>query len=199
MKRILYITISLSLLAASCQKHLDRNEAKVQIANHDGVIYYPQKHTYEITKNYIKDMQTEGLGATAVIGEDEFEPIQKNIERFAQLGLIKLTETPQREETTAFLFGTTVRTWTSVKVELTEEGKKYLELNKENNFEIKLWDTDIKEITGIKEIKELKTAEVEYTIYNTNITPFGEIFSEKNRIQNRNATFSLYDDGWRIQ
>ena len=108
-------------------------------------------------------------------------------------------ETPQREETTQFLIGTTVRTWTSVKVSLTDEGKKYLVQDNGKSYFVNLWETDINEITGIQEMKEAKIAKVDYTISNKNITPFGEIFNDKNQITTMSANFTLYDDGWRIQ
>ena len=62
-----------------------------------------------------------------------------------------------------------------------------------------LWETDIKEVTGIQERSEFKVAEVEYVLFNKNITPFGSVFNDKNMECQRSAEFALYDDGWRIQ
>ena len=199
MKNIILFLTAIVILSSSCQKHLDRDDALKQIADHNGKTYYPQKYTYEITKMYIKDVNTEGAGVTAIIGEDEFKSKEKNIEQFKALGLLTLKETPHREETTQFLLGTTVRTWKSVDVSLTTEGKRYLDTEKSNSYLVKLWDIEIKEISGIKEMKEFKSAQVDYVIWNNNITPFGSIFNDKYMTQNRSVTFSLYDDGWRIQ
>jgi hypothetical protein len=144
-------------------------------------------------------MNSDGLGATIVLGEDDTKKEEKAIEQFVSMGLLKLEKTPHREETTIFLLGTTVRTWTSVKVELTEMGRKYLIKEDEKSYTVCLWETDLKEISGIQERPEIKAAQVEYILFNTNITPFGSIFSNQKNEQNRTANFSLFDDGWRIQ
>jgi hypothetical protein len=183
-------------IATSCQKHLGRGEAKRMITENKN---YPIKQSHKIAKGYIKDMHTEGLGVTIVLDEDENKREENIIEQFESMGLLTLDRTPQREETSAWLLGTTVRTWTSVKVELTETGRKYLMNEDENTFEVNLWETGIKEISGVLERPELKVAEVEYILFNINITPFGSIFSDKNNESRRTANFSLYDDGWRIQ
>lgn len=186
----------LFLIATSCQKHLDRVDAKRMIVENKN---YPIKQSYKITKAYVKDMNTEGRGVTVVLGEDDTKKEENTIKQFMSIGLLKLMETPHREETTVWLLGTTVRTWISVKVELTEMGRKYL-INEDNNlYSVMLWETDVNEITGIKEMPEQKLAQVDYTISNKGITPFGLIFSDKNNISNKSAHFSLYDDGWRIQ
>lgn len=196
MKNLLFLLLIVAFISTSCQKELKREDAKTMIATSKG---YPIPKTFEITKSFIKDVNTEGRGVTAIIGEDEFKETEKAINQFALLNLLKLDETPQREETTQFLLGTTVRTWTSVKVSLTDEGKKYLVQDNGKSYIVKLWETDINEITGIQEMKEAKIAKVDYTISNKNITPFGEIFNDKNQITIRSVNFSLYDDGWRIQ
>lgn len=196
MKRTQIILLLTFLITTSCQKHLDRNEAKRMIVENKN---YPIKQNHEITKAYIKDMNTEGRGVTIVLGEDDTKKEEKIIKQFESMGLLKLEETPHQEETTAFLFGTTVRTWTSVKVELTEIGKKYLINENEKSYTVNLWETDVKEITGVQERSEFKVAQVEFIIFNTGITPFGSIFSDKNNESKRTVDFSLYDDGWRIQ
>ncbi|HYM92566.1 MAG TPA: hypothetical protein VET23_00355 [Chitinophagaceae bacterium] len=68
----------------------------------------------------------------------------------------------------------------------------------DKNFEVKLWETDITDITGIQETGQEKRAKVDYAISNKNITPFGENFDNKNEVAQKTAYFSLYDDGWRI-
>lgn len=196
MKRTLILLLLTFSIATSCQKHLDRNDAKRMIVENNN---YPQKQNYNITKGFVKDMNTEGRGATIVLGEDETKKEENSIGQFEAMGLLKQEETPHREETTAWLFGTTVRTWTSVKIELTEMGRKYL-VNEDNNlFTVMLWETNVKEITGVQERPELKEAQVEYVTHNTNITPFGSVFNDKNNEHKRTVNFSLYDDGWRIQ
>jgi hypothetical protein len=196
MKKILILSLVLSSIATSCQKHLDRADAKRMIVENKN---YPIKQSHEITKGYIKDMNSQGRGVTIVLGEDDTKREEKAIAQFESMGLLKLKETPQREETTIFLLGTTVRTWTSVNVELTQMGRKYLINEDAKSYSVCLWETDVKEISGVQERPEIKAAQVEYILFNTNITPFGSIFSNPRNEQNRTANFSLYDDGWRIQ
>jgi len=196
MKNLLPLILLLALINISCQKHLEREDAKSMIAINKG---YPIQKNFEISKSYIKDVNTEGRGVTAIIGDDQFKETEKAINQFASLGLLNLVETQKREETTQFLFGTTVRTWTIVKVSITDEGKKYLIQDNDKSYRVKLWETDIVEITGIQEMKESKSAKVDYTISNKSITPFGDCFGDKNQVTSLSAYFSLYDDGWRIQ
>ena len=196
MKKILLLLFVIFTIITSCQKHLDRAAAKRMIVENKN---YPIKQNHEITKGYIKDMNTEGRGVTIVLGEDDSKKEEKIIAQFESMGLLKLTETPQREETSAWLFGTTVRTWTSVKVELTDLGRNYLIGENDKLFTVMLWETDVKEVTGVQERPELKIAEVEYVIQNMNITPFGSVFSDRNTEHQKSAEFALYDDGWRIQ
>lgn len=196
MKRVIFLFTLILLVTTSCNKHLDREYAKRQIILSEK---YPTSVDYNITKAFTKDMNTVGNGVTIDIGGDDWERQKKIIESFEKARLIAFEETPEREETTAFLLGTTVRTWTSVKVLLTEEGKKYL-LNETNNyFNVKLWETSMDEITGIQEIEQDKIAKVDYTISNESISPFGENFDDKNKRTQKTIYFSLYDDGWRIK
>lgn len=196
MKYSFLLLLFIFSLATSCQKHLNRGEAKRMIVENRN---YPIKQSHEISKGYIKDMNTDGLGVTIVLGEDDNKKEENIITQFESMGLLKLERTPQREETSAWLLGTTVRTWTSVKIELTEAGRNYLMNENEKAFVVNLWETDVNEITGIQERLEFKVAQVEYTLINKKITPFGSIFSDKNNEAKRTADFSLYDDGWRIQ
>ena len=96
--------------------------------------------------------------------------------------MLKLDEEPQEVVTQASwpFSGDNVETWTSVKVSIIEEGRKYLIKEDEKYYTVKLWQTDVDGITGIQEIVQEKTAKVDYSISNKNITPFGERFSNKN-------------------
>lgn len=196
MKKLLFLFPVIILLTTSCKKHIGREDAKRQITK---TANYPAIVDYDFTKEFTKDWNTEGNGVTVDIGGDDWEVKKKQIEKFENMGLVTFEETPHREETTAFLLGTTVRTWTSVKVSLSDEGKRYLLQEDDKTFKVKLWETNIADITGIQEIGQEKRAKVDYTISNKNITLFGETFSNKNEIVSKSIYFSLYDDGWRIQ
>ncbi len=194
MKISIFFLIGIMLGASSCQNHLDREDAKRMIARNKN---YPVTQSYEITKSFVENMHTTGPGVSIVLGEDKFKPQKSAILQFVSVGLLKLNKVPRSEKSSSFL-GTTIRTWTTVKVTLTKSGDKYLIRENSNSFWIKLWETDIYEITGIREMDNNKTEMVNYTISNKNVTPFGAIFNDKNNITQQSTYFSLYDDGWRI-
>jgi len=88
----------------------------------------------------------------------------------------------------------------------TDKGNQYIfkidyTENKEfNKVYVKVDSIKFGEVTGILEIKEAKKAEVEYTIFRNNVTPFGQIvwdFTEGEVIKKK-VTFARYDDGWKI-
>jgi len=195
MKKPVLFLIGIMMAVTSCQKHLNREDAKRMIASSKS---YPVTQSYEIVKSFVENMHTEGNGVTIVLGEDEFKAKKNAIMQFEASGLVKLIKVPQRKESSSFLLGTTIRTWTKVEITLTEFGNNYLIREKPNSFLVKLWETDIHEITGIREMGDGKTILVDYTVSNKNVTPFGAIFNDKNKITQQSIYFSLYDDGWRI-
>jgi hypothetical protein len=196
MKKLAYIISIIIFVVTSCSKPLTREDALTKLKNSTN---YPVIKTYECIKSYIKDMDTQGRGVSIVIGEDENKEKEKILRQFENNGLLQLIETPQFSESNNFLLGTTIRTWTLVEVRLTDSGRKYLTNEDSKVYTLKLWETDVNEITGIREMEDKKTAVVDYTLTNKSITPFGEIFSDKNQTVNQTAYFVIYDDGWRIQ
>jgi hypothetical protein len=175
---------------------LGRPDAKKQIAS---ALKYPIGREYEIPKSFIEDMNTGGNGVTAVIEDNDWEYKRQMIEVFHKENLLSLMKTPHREESGAGSFlGTNVRTWTTVTVTLNGEGNKYMLREDANTIIVKLWDTDIDNVTGIEELEQEKTAKVDYIISNKNVTPFGINFTDKYETLQKMTYFSLYDDGWRI-
>jgi hypothetical protein len=154
---------------------------------------------YEIPKSFTKDHHSDGSGVSLHLNSDDFEEKQRMIELFKKNKLIELVETPRQEESTAFLIGTTVSTWIEVKVSLTAEGKKYLIKETDKSFKVKLWETTLGRIARIEEMEQLKEAKVDYTVVNTNITPFGEGFHNKDNILVKSITFSLIDGNWHLK
>ena len=80
-------------------------------------------------------------------------------------------------------------------------------INSSSSFEAKLYvngnsvkvaTIEFGEVTGIVERKELNIAEVNYTTKRVNITPFGKAYNINEETFNRSASFTKYDDGWRI-
>lgn len=196
MKHLFNISLLLSIaISSSCTKHLDREQAMQQLIKAYG---YPTTKTYDLAKTYIKDEQSDGPCLSIVIPANGEQDMENAIGFFARNGLLKLVEEPHRAESSC-LFGTSVRTWTSVTVLLTAAGKPYLVQDDGQHYRVKLWDTNITAVTGIQEMEESKTAQAIYTIANQNITPFANFFSDRNSVQQSTAAFALFDDGWRLQ
>lgn len=69
-----------------------------------------------------------------------------------------------------------------------------------NNISVKVAKLEFGEITGIQEIKEINAVRVIYTLVRKDITPFGKIaFNLIEEPVSYEATFTKYDDGWRIE
>jgi hypothetical protein len=77
---------------------------------------------------------------------------------------------------------------------LTEKGRKYLVSG--DNFKVSR--KEFGKITGIVERKELSISEVIYTEKRKDITPFGKVLGIYEETINNSATFTKYDDGWRV-
>jgi len=77
------------------------------------------------------------------------------------------------------------------------KGKKYLVKESKGQYEVKSAEIAFGQITGVQMNEQFKVAEADYTLQRINITPFGS--SSSNDIMNRQQSFSLYDDGWRIK
>lgn len=76
---------------------------------------------------------------------------------------------------------------------LTEKGNKY-----QTGSGFIVAKKEFGEITGIVERKGLSISEVNYTEKRKDITPFGKALGINEETFNRTATFTKYDDGWRI-
>jgi hypothetical protein len=197
MKKAIIFLSTLLLIATSCKNHLSRESAKEQIIKTEG---YPKTKSYDFPKEFTKDFVNASDQAIATIGEDDWEKEKAIIEGFEKSGLIKFEETPQRKEIPGLFFNRPpgFQTWTSVKVSINEDERKYVIKEDEKSYTVKLWDIDIDDISGVKEMEGGKTTIAEYSISNKNITPFGNNFNEKNAIMQKTSYFSKYDDGWRL-
>lgn len=90
-------------------------------------------------------------------------------------------------------------------IQLSGKAQPYLlptpEKDKSINIQkVKLAEEELKEVTGIKMMEDGKSAVAEYTTTFSNVTPFSELVNTNFKKENtRQATFSLYDDGWRLE
>jgi hypothetical protein len=87
---------------------------------------------------------------------------------------------------------------------LTEKGKKFLENENEEDYEIRFYELVFGEITGIVSFEEFSGADVHYTLKKDNFTDFGMLIEGVTEIKEENKeikkleNFSKYDDGWRL-
>jgi len=189
MKKIYFLLIAVILFATSCKKNLSKHNAIKQIAAFQ---HYPKTENYTFPKKFTKDYNTEGRGVTIMLDDDEgWDEKLRMIEAFRKKELIQFEETPHREETTAWLMGTTVRSWTEVKASIAEAGRKYLVSEDDNSIVVKLWETGIDPDIEIQKTgKEAKYAIVTFKPMNNNITPFGEFFEGKDKKEPMTRTFA---------
>ncbi len=181
MKKLFYLSVIL-FLATSCGK-LSRSKAKEEIIK-----------KYNLPKDEIK--------AFTIIDGTMYKDLTEKDFKFKELqdeGLL----TYYYEGGTGF-FGT-------LKATLTEKGKQFVSLEKYkvgaldafaavDKININVAKLEFGEITGIQEIKQLNSAQVSYTMLRKDITPFGKIaFKLTEESIPCTATFTKYDDGWRIQ
>lgn len=69
-----------------------------------------------------------------------------------------------------------------------------------NVQKVKLAEEELKEITGIKMTEDGKSAVAEYTTAYKNVTPFSALVNtDFQKEDTHQATFALYDDGWRLE
>lgn len=89
-------------------------------------------------------------------------------------------------------------------IHFTDKAQSYLlptpESDKSSNIQkVKLADEELGEVTGIKTGQSEKAAVVEYTTAYKNLTPFSVLVPTNfKKNATRTASFSLYDDGWRL-
>lgn len=131
-----------------------------------------------------------GISAACLVsgGGKSYSDVEKFLAELQTKGLITIGERKEHQGECNYLYAT---------ADLTEAGKKYLVKESDGAHEVKVYDIDLGEVTGIQFNEQLKTAEADYTLKITNITPFGGNVSTEPVY--RKASFALYDDGWRIK
>jgi hypothetical protein len=196
MKKVKYLTSVMLLLFVSffffsCSKNLSRSEASVLIMKKYNL---PQIESKEINKSYFKNSKYVDYCSfpkvSIYIGDRITYSDNENVLiALKEKGLINISETVEQEreydEDNTYAI-----------VLLTDEGRKYLINESKEKFIVKTCEITFGEITGIQMQEQVKVAEVNYTLKRINCTPFGNEGSQE--IENRTDSFSLLDDGWRI-
>ncbi|HET7115479.1 MAG TPA: hypothetical protein VFI29_03270 [Hanamia sp.] len=87
-------------------------------------------------------------------------------------------------------------------VHFTEKAKPYLiriDSKYDNVQVVKVADIDLGEVTGISQLDDKKSADVEYTIVYKNVTPFSRLIErDLSKSQIKRVNLSLFDSGWKL-
>jgi hypothetical protein len=90
--------------------------------------------------------------------------------------------------------GTCPGVW--AKVALTPAGAKHLVAERNGVYQLKVFDLTFGAVTGIQVSEQMGIATAEYTLVPRSHTPFAGTVAKATL--SRTATFSRYDDGWRL-
>lgn len=142
--------------------------------------------------HYPRDKHGE-IRITVTVDDSRLPFFLDSFNRLKNAGLIEYQIGPS-------YFGSAHKTITGT---FTDEGSKYVVgiVDKSKGTEVirvKTGFVEFGEVTGIVERTALNIAEVTYT-EKTVVTPFGKFFKANEETVSRVATFTKYDDGWRIE
>jgi hypothetical protein len=122
-----------------------------------------------------------------MIGGDKYSDKKTMLDELQRKHLITINESTTRNDQCTYSWANAV---------LTDEGKKYLLSETDGQYVVKMCEIVFDGVTGIQLHGENKVAVADFTLKRVNITPFGKNLSQVPF--SRQATFSLFDDGWRI-
>ena len=186
---IIFVIVPLiSIFFFSCGKDLSRGQAEEAIVQK---LNLPQSETTQFDVLFVEGDIPWNL--THISKQEE-----NMLNNLSNKGLVTIQKIPHITNIPG-PFGGSIgsQSWRTIKVELTNEGKQYLVRQNKDQYTVKICDITFGEVTGIQTQEQFKVAEVQYTLKRENPTPFAIEISQ-NPI-NRTATFSLYDDGWRVK
>lgn len=187
------LLVTISIFTFSCSSNdLSRSKAAELITKQQKL---PLTQTV-VLGSYFKNASSApasgpfGISSACLVSGDgdKYADVEKALAELKSNGLISIGEKTERSGECTYFYATT---------NLTDEGKKFLVKESNGIHEVKTCDLNFGEVTGIQIHEQLKTAEVDYTLKVANITPFGKNISTQPIY--RKATFTLYDDGWRIK
>ena len=173
MKNILFTFVGAWLVLSGCSnKELSREKALSLLRQET---QYPKIIHHDIfcgdPKHAIRvlDAGLETQGLLTVQRTQKLSDIGKPLIQFTDIALPYLLETPEEDKIS--------------KIQ-----------------RVKLAEEELKEVTGIKMLNDGKSAIATYTVSYKNITPFAVLVKRDFKKEaSYQASFSLYDDGWRIE
>ena len=185
MKQLRALLVLVVVVSACSGNNLSRQKAAELISRQLGL---PAAQTIVIG-TYIKKSWSDPswLPAVCLVTGERYSDVQGRLAEWESRGLITIAESRQHQGECNYLWATT---------SLTDEGKKYLVKESGGALEVRVYDLGFGEVTGIQINEQFKAAEADYTLRVINITPFAGNVSTEPR--GGKATFSLFDDGWRI-
>jgi hypothetical protein len=152
-----------------------------------------EKVQYPKDLQFVKCYTVKGYGNGPQYAE-KMQLYKEQLEKLQSEGLITFHSDNSHPEYTDFI------------VDFTDKGKQYLagtpgrddENGNNQSVFVKVGFLDFDKITGIVARPGFNITEVNYTEKVKDITPFGKVFNIPQEIFSRQATFTKFDDGWRI-
>lgn len=189
--KVLLLSLLVGLSLVACRNNLSRSKAEELIVK---AYNLPQPETLTLDKSYINDSRGDqsgpfGIGQVCLmIGGNKYSDKKEMLNELESKHLITIKESTTREGACTYLWKDAV---------LTDEGKKYLLSETEGQYVVRVCEIAFNEVTGIQTLGDNKVAVADFTLKRINITPFGKNISQR-PFSAPQATFSLFDDGWRI-
>jgi len=118
---------------------------------------------------------------------DKYSDKKDTLDELATKHLITISESTTKKDQCTYSWENAV---------LTDEGKKYLLSETDGQYVVRVCEIVFDGVTGTQMHGENKVAVADFTLKRVKITPFGKNLSQVPF--SGQATFSLFDDGWRI-
>ena len=155
----------------------------------------PEIETISLKKEYFKGSRADDEGSSMPtlcidsVGEDGLASEKPALEALRAKDVISFgKDSAKRKRKCVYLYAT---------VSLTDEGRKHLVRETSEAYILKAYELNFGEVTGVQVNEQLKQAQVDFTLVVSQITPFAR--GIPGSPMGRQASFSLYDDGWRMQ
>lgn len=185
MNRKAWFVCVLVVGTAACSNELSRSRAAQLITQAYGL---PAPVTVTVPRRVLVSFNSvpSSFPSACLSASGDTSADQARLAAYKERGLVALTHSREVQ-------GGCIAEYTNV--ELTAEGQKYSATNTAREYVVRVYDRTLDGVTGIRTVQEGKVAIAEFTTKSANSTPFA-LNIERPRTQQ--ASFALFDDGWRI-